>query len=376
MPQTETLIDNTNAQETGNVQVARTAAEIEALRPAWELLNRNPNSQVDFFALINSVRPSILRPHVITVRQDGQIKGLAVGRIVKADFNSRLGYKTISLGSVRQLDVVHGGLLGVCAGEAAPLIIDELLAALGRQEADIVNLSHIQASSPCFRLARQCPRLLCRDFVVQTQLHRKAKLPDSLEGFLGRLSKKHRAWARRMEKLLNTDFPGKVHYQRFAEYGDLDELACNMEAVARKTYQRELGSGFVRSDEQLQRLALGRRQDWLRGIMLHVDEQPCAFWLGSLYRGIYFSEATGFDPAFRKYEVGTQSFLKLVEGLCGEGVQEIDFGLGDALYKQRFGDAQWEEGSVPDLRPHFQGPRTQSRTNLVGGAGLGSPSSS
>ena len=36
-------------------------------------------------------------------------------------------------------------------------------------------------------------------------------------------------------------------------------------------------------------------------------------------------------------------FAHLVEELIGEKVRFIDFGLGDALYKQRFGTESWDD---------------------------------
>jgi hypothetical protein len=149
-----------------------------------------------------------------------------------------------------------------------------------------------------------------------------------------------------MEKLLASDFSGKIRYRSFAEFSSLEELAENLEVVASKSYQRALGAGFVRNEEQLRRLQLAREKDWLRGMVLFANDKPCAYWMGTLYKGVFFSEATSFDPEFRKYEVGTQVFVQLVASLCQEGANEIDFGLGDALYKQRFGQVNWEDGTV------------------------------
>lgn len=351
------------------VAVARTAAETEALRSDWEMLNLSPNAQIDFFTMINSVRPSVVRPHVIALRQHGEIKGVVVARVVEKEFTCSLGYKTFRIGRVRQMDVVHRGLLGVCGQGADHVVIGELLGALQRREVDVVNLSQVRADSGLFGLAREAPGFCCRDRLRITQLHRKARLPGTLDEFLGRLSKKHRSWARRMEKLLHTDFKEQVRFKSFEEYADLEQLAHDLEAVSEKTYQHGLGAGFIRNSEQRERLALGRRRGWLRGIVLHVNDRPCAFWIGSVYKGVFFSEGTGFDPEFRKYEVGTQVFLKLVEKLCREGVKEIDFGLGDALYKQRFGDECWEEGSVYLFAPSLKGKRLNLvRTALEGPA--------
>ncbi len=354
----------------GEVIVARNQSELEPLRVEWEQLNTNPNAQIDFFKLINDARPSVLRPHVIAIRRNGELTGLAVGRIVEQEFKCSLGYKTISCGKVRQLDVLYGGLLGRQDGEFAEIVVRELIAALHRGEADTIYLSHIRVDSDIFRAARRLPGFRCRDRVVQTQLHWKARLPGSLEDFLRRLNKKHRYWARRMEKTLIKDFPGKVTYKRFSEYGQIEDLANGLEEIARKTYQRKLGAGFIKNSEQMQRLALGRRMNWLRGMVLHINDQPCAFWIGGVYKQVFHSEATGYDPAFRKYELGTVVFLKLAEDLCAEKVEAIDFGLGDALYKRRFGDENWQEGSVRIFAPSFKGTKLNLLRTVLEGSAL------
>lgn len=352
------------------VIVARTLSELEPLRREWEQLNQNPNAQIDFFMLINDARPSVLRPHVIAIRRNGELKGMAVGRLVEQEFKCTLGYKTLSWGKVRQLDILYGGLLGEHDGEYAGIIVSELIAALNRREADIIYLSHIKVDSDIFRAARRLPGFFCRDRVVQTQLHWTARLPGSLEDFLQRLNKKHRYWIRRMEKALSKDFPGKVTYKRFAEYGQIEALANDLEEISRKTYQRRLGAGFMKNGEQLERLALGRKLNWLRGMVLHIDGKPCAFWIGSVYKQMFHSEATGYDPAYRKYELGTVVFLKLAEDLCAEKVETIDFGLGDALYKRRFGDESRQEGSIRIFAPSFKGTRLNLLRTVLEGSAL------
>jgi hypothetical protein len=370
MPITERPLDGLPLSGDYRVSVARTAAEIETFRSDWDLLNQNPNSQIDFFNLINASRSSVLRPHVISIRQAGAIRALVVGRVVKQEFGCSFGYKTITCGEVHQLDVLYGGLLGTCDGDVAEIIIRELVSSLDRGEADVIYLSHIKVDSDLFRAARRLPGFRCRDRVVQTQLHWKAHLPASLEDFLLRLNKKHRYWARRVEKSLNKDFPGKVKYRSFDTYTNIEELADDLEEVSRKTYQRRLGAGFVKNPEQMQRLALGRKENWLRGTVLHVDDKPCAFWIGSVHKKVFHSEATGYNSAYRKYELGTVVFLKLVEDLCREKVASIDFGLGDALYKRRFGDESWQEGSVRIYASSFKGTKLNLIRTILEGSAL------
>ena len=53
-----------------------------------------------------------------------------------------------------------------------------------------------------------------------------------------------------------------------------------------------------------------------------------------------------------------------------EMVEAIDFGLGDALYKRRFGDEHWEEGNVLIFSPTFRGVKLNLTRTLLEGAAL------
>ncbi len=116
--------------------------------------------------------------------------------------------------------------------------------------------------------------------------------------------------------------------------------------MACKTYQRGLGAGFINNDETRRRLQLSGDRGWLRAYILYVDGEPCAFWFGTLYKETFHLDFTGYDQKYRKYEPGTILFVTMIESLCEDEVKAIDFGFGDAFYKQRFGDSSWEEASV------------------------------
>ncbi|MGH3061994.1 MAG: GNAT family N-acetyltransferase, partial [Gaiellaceae bacterium] len=88
-------------------------------------------------------------------------------------------------------------------------------------------------------------------------------------------------------------------------------------------------------------------RDWFRGFVLYVDGAPCAFWHGIRYGRVFSTGPTGYDPAFGTHRVGTYLLGRMVEELSrDEGLEWIDFGFGDAEYKQHFGDESWLEEDV------------------------------
>jgi GNAT acetyltransferase-like protein len=337
------------------VRVITSPLEMEDLRPFWDAVNWHPNSQIEFFRLINDTRSSTVRPHILVLEQNGEPRCIVVGRIVTHEFRCRFGYKTINLGTVREYSVIYGGLLS-CADEAAvETILSELDRMLKHRKADLIFLSHLDTASVIFRLAAKRPGIARRDHLLASQIHWRTKLPKTMAELLGRLHGKHRYWLRRLEKQIAKDFPEKIRFRDLTNDWPLAAMMSDIECVASKTYQRALGAGFINDTEHERRFAFERERGWLRVYVLYVDNQPRAFWVGTLYKNVFYSGFTGYDPGFKKYELGTLILIRVIEQLLLEGVEEIDYGLGDALYKRRFGDHSWNEASVRIFAPSFRG---------------------
>lgn len=306
---------------------------------------------MDYFRLINELRSNVIRPHILLLEHDGEPQGLVVGRLVEENLACRLGYKTIRLGRVRQLSIVYGGLIGCQSGECAERVMDALTKMLARREVDLVFLSHLDTSSRLFELATKRPNLLCKDYLVAPQGHWKTNLPPTKVEFLNRVKRKHRYWLNRLDRNLEKEFPGRVEFRCYKEASEANTLLKDLEIVASRTYQRQLNVGFKSGEEQRRRLTMAAEQGWLRAYVLYLNEEPCAFWLGDVYKGIFYSAMTGYLPEYEKYELGTVVFLKMIAQLCEEEVATIDYGLGDAAYKERFGDESWNEASVRIFAP-------------------------
>ncbi len=287
----------------------------------------------------------------MVIDRNGEHNALVVGRVVQQKYTCRLGYKRISLGQVRELSIIYGGIVGCDSEDISQIVLGHLTQILKKRTVDLVRLSHLNTGSHLFKLASSKPGVLSRDHLIKTQPHWKAMLPETQAFFLQRLKKKHRYWIRRLEKLVEQDFPGQITYRGLEDNSQLPGLMNDLERVASKTYQRRLGAGFRNDAEHVKRFTMEADKNWLRIYVLYLGIQPCAFWIGTYYKGVFYSDYTGYDPEFRKYEPGTLVFMNMVEQLCAERADAIDFGLGDALYKQRFGDESWSEASVRIFAP-------------------------
>jgi CelD/BcsL family acetyltransferase involved in cellulose biosynthesis len=287
--------------------------------------------------------------------QDGQPKAMLIGRVEETNLQMRLGYKTVFSPEVRLIAVVYGGFLGEQSCDMANAFISELMECLGRGEAEAVLFNQIKMDSEMFESLGRIPGFLSRDRGAHKNLHWKIPLPSSLEKIYERMSGKRRHELRRFQRALEKAYPGKVVFRRFERTEDVDELCRQAEAVASKTYQRGMGVGFVTDDMTRDRMALAAERGWLRGYILYLNDDPCSFWIGTLYKDIFYLDATGYDPAFKKYEIGTILLLRLLEDACSANAKEIDFGFGDAPYKQRFGSYCWDEATLYLFAPTLRG---------------------
>lgn len=330
------------------VRTARAAEEVEALRAVWDGFERDVvNADIDYHLLLVDKSPEAQGHHVLLLEREGAPSTLVVGRVEEIRLPVRLGYKTISRPRVRVLTVSYGGVLGRDDEEAAGAVVDEIVAALGRGEADVARLRNLRVGSPLHRAARSTPGRLSRDALARPTRHWRARLGGSYDEYLARRSSKTRANLRRYGRKFEAAFPDAIELRSFRDPADLDRLLADTRAVYEGTYHRALGVGFSDSGVERELTALALARGWFRGFVLYVNGKPCAFWHGIRYGRVFSTGPTGYDPAFGTHRVGTYVLGRMVEELSREeDLDWIDFGFGDAEYKQHFGDDSWLEEDV------------------------------
>jgi len=350
-----------------SVKVLRSAAEIEDLRETWKSWQYHPNSDIDFYLTVNRLRPQILRPHVVMLYRDGQPDAMLIGRIVQERIDLKVGYQTVLAPQTRTLRILHHGFLGNLSPANSEVLVNEILSTLRRGESDLAMVSHVRVDSPVYQAAAKVPGFLSRDFFPQLQLHRSTTIPATVEDFHRRLS--HKVRKNSKWKRLLRDFPGGIRIDCIRESDGLERVLRDVEEIASKTYQRGLGVGFKDNAETRELLRLDAENGRLRAFILYLADRPCAFWVGTLYQGTFHGDYVGYDPEYGRYAVGMFLMMRVIEGFCeGEGsrdVAQIDFGLGDAEYKQILGNCAWQEGSLCIFAPNLRGMALNARRTPV-----------
>jgi GNAT acetyltransferase-like protein len=337
------------------IRVVRSFDEIESIRPIWSQWLSHRDSDIDFCVEFGWKRKDILRPHVIVLERDGRAQAMLVGWIENGHLRDRVGYLHFPAIPVRMLNFAYGGLLGDSSAENINEFVRAIVAALRNGEADLAALDHLRAGGPIFTEMLSSQRFLTRDHVVKTEPHSMTLLPGTVDELYRGFSQGLRAEIRRKKKKLLADFAEAIEISCYRKSSELDQVVPWLEEIASRTYQRALGVGFRDTHEMRQRLAFCADQGWLRIYVMRLKGEACAFWLGTLYNGSFISDYNSFDPKFREYSLGTYLLATVMEEFCKEGLRNVDFGFGQAEYKDRFGNCHHTEGTVCIFAPSAKG---------------------
>jgi CelD/BcsL family acetyltransferase involved in cellulose biosynthesis len=346
----------------------RSVEELESIREQWEALQGElVTTDLDHYLTVLRARPDVVRPHVVLVEQDGEPVALAIARIEEIQLRTKLAYLEVYAPRVRALTVVYGGIVGDPSEETSRILLGELRAALARGEADLLRLRQVPRDSPLHALAGTTVPFLSRGRGASPTVHWRADIPGSFDEYLNRRSKGFRRNIKRYSKPIEA-YGERMSLRIYRDEADIERLFEDTASVAAKTYQAAIGASF--SDDELRRslTRLAMRRGWFRGYLLYLDGEPIAFWFGLGYRGVFSTDITGYDPAHAELRAGRYVMVKLIQDLCGdESIHALDYGFGDAEYKQLFGDRNWVEQDVIIWAPSARGIRINViRTTLRG----------
>jgi hypothetical protein len=320
---------------------------IESKREIWEELQFHPNADFDFFKTIVQCRKEVIHPVMLILTRKGLPASIIVGRLEKVAMPIRFGYMDIAMPKKIQLTIVYGGIMGHWDEALAKEAVAALRSYMHEHRVDAINFTAVRITSPFYQVLHTTVPFLLRADVFEKNIHWFISLTTSFDDFMKRLNAKHRSFARKGERRLAELTQKEISMKKFSSIEQVNELCSIAEKIASRTYLRGIGVGFSNTPEMNARLVLGAKKNWLKGYVLYTGDEPCSFWIGSLYKNIFHLENTGYIPELRTSSPGQILFLKMVEDLIDEGhATGIDPGFGDADYKKRFGDSYWEESNI------------------------------
>jgi hypothetical protein len=319
------------------VEIARTVAEVEKLRPAWSQWKTHRDSDVDYCLEYVWKRSEFIRPHVIALYEADRPVSLLVGRIEKGRIGAKIGYAKLPFGGATILYLSYLGFFGDTSAENAAIAVQAVVDSLERKEADAA-LAYEAGDSAINHAIRNFDSSKASHRVTPLQPHSLMSLAGGVDAIYARLSSGLRSELRRKTKKLASAYGAEVSVRSFQTLSAAEPILPQIERIAAQSYQRRLGVGFEDTPDQRRRLQVCGEHGWLRIFTLNVGDRLCAYWIGTLYAGRFCSDYLSFDEKYQSYSPGTVLFAHMLEILTFEGAQAVDFGAGGGRYKERFGD--------------------------------------
>jgi hypothetical protein len=308
----------------------------------------------------------VIGPYAAVASVDGRAVGGLAGRLELRRLSTRVGYKVVYAPSARLLRVVDGGIAGATDPDVLAALLGTIRAALADGTADAVELPPAEVGSQLLRAFGSLGGPLERQPFVVPWTRRMLELPPTFEDFVASRSSNTRWRIRRDARRLAETFGDELHVEIVRDPSGLDRLVESADRVARSTYQRALGAGFSDTPEQRALAAVGLAHGWVRGYLLRLGEKPIAYWLCSTYGDTILIRTAGFDVQYAELRVGLFLLMRVIEdAIADPDLRVLDFGPGDAAYKQQFSNESRQEQNVVIFAPTLRGRRLNATRTLV-----------
>jgi len=345
--------------------VLRSFADSEAIQADWRRLSSHPDHNWDMYWRAIGDQGQSSEPYAIASLEDGRLGSALVGRIERSEVHLRLGYWKPVRVSVRRIIIPMHGLLG--QGDEAHLaaMVDRVVQDLRDRRADLAVFEYLEQDSALHRVAKGVAlSFWMRDRVPERRIHRYLRLPTTFREY----DRQHKGLLQKVRKFEKA-FDGRFEHRLLTREDEIEAFCEGAEAVVRRTYQRALRVGFLNSERDRGTIQAAARQGAWRAFVTLVDGKTVAFWCGCSFGSSAFLWWTGYDTDYQEFSPGLVASTRMVERLITEGITTVDFGGGDAPYKERLcNDSRWEE-SVGIYAPGLKGSLTNGIHGLDAAVG-------
>jgi hypothetical protein len=304
--------------------------------------------------------------HQAVASTGGRPVGGLAGRLELRKLSTSVGYKVVYAPTARLLRVVDGGLAGADDTRVRDALLGAVRTALADGTADAVQLPPAELGSPLLEAFTSLGGPLERQPFITPWTRRRLELPGTFEEFVASRSSNTRWRIRRDARRLAETYGDDLRVEIVRDPSGLDRLVESADRVARTTYQRALGVGFADTPEQRALATVGLEHGWARGYLLYLRDEPIAYWLCSTWRDTILIRTAGFDTAFAEFRVGLFLLMRVIEdAIADPALHILDFGPGDAAYKQQFSSESSEERNTIVFAPTLRGRRLNATRTLV-----------
>lgn len=318
------------------IEIIETLEDLEKIEPFWEENLSTPQSNIELFKTVVNHRSQVEKPCVFAIHENEKVSAIIVGRVEKTQIPIKLGYKTLFRATAHQLVIIGGGFIGDFNHGVLSAFFIRVKEYAKENRLDLISISQIAKSSKIEASLDYSFKKSLQRIDSNNIIHWSLALPANWDEYLKRFSKKRRYWIKRLPRVLDKEFNNNWKIKKYTLNDEADSFTKLAEQIASNTYHRKIGVGFSANNEMQERIQSEASNGNLLGYILTIENQPCAFWYCTLFQEQIHLNSTGFDPSYRKFELGTILLSQLIADHCGTERSSVDFGLGDANYKQRF----------------------------------------
>lgn len=341
--------------------------ELQALIPQWRRLQQScvvggrPFDPTRIVATLRVMGGSSAT-HALVRSAGGDVVTMVIGRRDRRRIKCRVGYLTLPTPRLKCLNVTYGGLLVPQAMAEQDAVKTHLREVLAARDVDHIMISKMATHHPLFASFQHMRGVVIRE----RRPHWCADLvPGSYEETVEQFERKdryNRRKVRTMEKKL-----GELDLFVATREEHIDEFIAGAVEVANRSFQAALGAGFEDSPLWRAILTSAAREGLLRCYLLRCNGAPLAFQVGTVSGSAYVLDAAAYDPEHRQLSPGTVLLILVIRDLCENDFTCLDYGFGDAPYKQQYGTRHWEECNIHlySNRPQAQLARAVDQFGVI-----------
>ncbi|HLU68023.1 MAG TPA: GNAT family N-acetyltransferase [Kofleriaceae bacterium] len=321
-------------------------ATAAAPRAAWiDLLGRAVNPSIYLHPDLAGDDGAV----IYTRSDDAGLGALAVLAPRRVRLSRLPGLRDVLVLDGRRL--VGDRVLGAGDDADAAGFLDQATAMLERGLAECLQLEDVEVGSPLWRQAIALSRS-GRARLLQPsapQPHWWIRFPRARADYWRHMSSRTRNTLRRKVKKLE-------HRLVICRAPDqVPGFLAAAHAVSRHTWQsRRLGLRIQNSEGERRMLSALAERGALRSYLLEHAGQPVAFLLGVEDGDTFRYEEVGFHEQLAASSPGTVLLVRALDDLIAAGPARVDFGAGDAPYKQLFATHRTESGPLLLVSRHLR----------------------
>ena len=287
----------------------------------------------------------------IALHAGGELVGFAPFLLRPWKWDCRLAYKKVVSFPVRMADLCGPTFIAPDDRAAWEAMFGAL--AKGDLPYDLVYLEDLPTASPLWAIIQESKTDgLWRFVPTKPRTHWLVKIASTFDEYLTKFPSKRRSKLRNENKRIDKNLKEPTRLERVTAPEQVAGLLAHVKHVSGVSWQGTRLQQVVNDDDAERRKYEARaKSGWLRAYLLLSGDKCVAFVLGAQVDGVFYYEQIGYDPEWTTFRPGAVLLYRILADLHAHDPPEfVDFGTGDAPYKQFWGNENYEAVDLYLLR--------------------------